>query len=164
MGFTCSVCGQYHDEQLLDIRAGLPDAVFALDGPERDARAEIGDDWCVLDEERFFVRGLIELPIPPLGQDFRFGAWVEVAPDDFTRVGELWHDPRGRRHPPFAATLANELKPYTGTAGLPVLLRLEEVERLPSIEVLDGEHALGRDQREGVDEPAVHRLAATVLH
>ena len=164
MGFTCSVCGEYHDEQLLDIRAGLPDPVFELDDTERDARADVGDDWCVLDDERFFVRGLVELPVPALRDQFRFGAWVEVARDDFAKLGRLWHDPGGLRHPPFAATLANELRPYAGTAGLPVLLRLEDVERLPSIEVLDGEHPLGRDQRDGVDEPAVHRLAATVRH
>ena len=30
-GFTCSVCGEYHDALLLDIRLGLPDAVFELD-------------------------------------------------------------------------------------------------------------------------------------
>ena len=163
-GFTCSVCGEVHGEQLLDIRAELPDAVFGLEQRERRKRAELGDDWCVLDGERFFVRGLVELPVEELDEDFRFGAWVEVGREDFLRLGDLWSDPAGKEQPPFTATLANELRPYEDTVGLPALLRLADVERLPSIEILDARHPLGRDQHDGIDEPAVHRLAATVLH
>lgn len=164
MGFTCGVCGGYHDEQLLDLRLGLPEPVFRLPPDERSARVELSEDWCVLDGERFFVRGLVELPVPALQEKFRFGSWVEVAEDDFFRIGELWDDPNGLEQPPFAASLANELKPYVGTTGLPVLLRLAEVDRLPSVELLDAEHPLGRDQRTGIDEPAVHRLAERVRH
>ena len=48
MGYTCSVCGEYHDELMLDIRLGLPDDVFALSEDERERATEHGEDWCIL--------------------------------------------------------------------------------------------------------------------
>ena len=168
MGFTCSVCGEYHDETLRDIRAGLPEPVFALAEHEREERVEVSDDWCrFLDasgESRFYTRGLLHLPGDRTDEEFRFGVWIEVSAADFYRLGELWHDVRGHESAPFFGRLANELSPYRGTVGLPVALQLREVSVLPAVVVLDPDHPLGRDQRAGLGAAAVRRLAETVLH
>jgi hypothetical protein len=166
LGFTCSLCGTEHDERLLDIRLSLPDAVFALSGSERERRANMGDDAGiyydeVADELRYYVRGLIELPVAELDSGFRYGVWIEVAGEDYARIGELWEDPdaAGER---FRGTLANELEPYRDTIGLPVDLTLGTVDRLPAVELRDGEHRLVADQRRGIDLVRTHELAATV--
>jgi len=59
MPFVCSVCGERHDERLLDIRLGLPHDIHRLDADARARRAWLADDFAVLDDERFFVRGLL---------------------------------------------------------------------------------------------------------
>ena len=168
MGFTCSVCGAYHDERMLDIRLGLPEPIFRLSEGERDRQAWLADDTAVLEPPdaapRFFVRGLVEIPVPELGDDFRYGAWVELDEDDWRRVAELWSDHDGWEQPPFEGRLASELEPYVATEGLPVLLRLEQVDRLPSVHLGKSEHPLAVEQRAGISVERSEQLAATVMH
>jgi hypothetical protein len=168
VGFTCSVCGEYHDETLRDVRAGLPEPVFALGEAEREERVEVGDDWCrFLDssgEMRHYMRGLLHLPVREDTGDFRFGVWVEVSAEDFQCLWELWSDVRGHESAPFFGRLANELTSYGGTVGLPVALQLREVSVLPAVVVLTSDHPLGHDQRAGITAGAAQRLAEAVLH
>jgi hypothetical protein len=162
VGFTCEVCGEAHAGELRDIRLGLPQPIFLLDEDERRSRAYVEDDFAVLDGERCFVRALVELPI--YGEDgyFGYGAWVEVTKDDVTALGELWHDEDGWRSDAFSGTLANELSPYAFTEGLPVRIRLREVNLLPLVELEDGDHELVRAQRNGISPHRAHDLAATI--
>jgi hypothetical protein len=166
LGFVCSFCGEHHDEQMLDIRMQFPDPVFELSGEARASRADFGDDAGVLDpgssSPRFFVRGLLELPIRDLDDFFAYGAWVEIDEQSFTRIGDLWWDARGSDEPPFRGRLANELEPYSATAGLDCELQLRDVNRVPSITVRSVDHSLSSDQVSGITLQRVHELAATV--
>jgi hypothetical protein len=166
VGFVCSVCGEHHDELLLDVRMGLPEAVFELSAEEREERAEIAEDSGILrsaeDGEHFYVRGLLEIPIPSLDRYFGYGAWIEVDARSYDRLGELWDDERGQHEPPFAGKLANELAPYEGTVDLPVMIQLREVELLPAVELVETDHPLRADQRAGISEARAHELASAV--
>ncbi len=162
MGFVCSVCGEFHAERMLDIRLSLPDPIFALDDEERDARAWLADDFAVLDEERFFVRGLLELPILELGSRFGYGTWVEVAGYEFQQLLEHWQDPD--QFAPVKGTVANELAPYVGTEGLRATLSPVSVDTLPSVTLDDAAHPLVADQQAGITADRSDELAATVRH
>jgi len=162
MGFVCSVCGEFHAERMLDIRLSLPGPIFALDDEERDARAWLADDFAVLDEDRFFVRGLLELPILELGSRFGYGTWVEVGGDEFRQLLEHWQDPD--QFAPVKGTVANELAPYVGTEGLPATLSPVSVDTLPSVTLDDAAHPLVADQQAGITADRSDELAATVRH
>jgi hypothetical protein len=168
VGFVCSVCGEHHDELMLDIRMGLPEPVFELRDDERDERAEIGGDSGIYREpdgrEHYYVRGLLEIPIPSLDRYFGYGAWIEVDGESYERIGELWADERGREEPPFPGRLANELAPYDGTLGLPVMLQLREVDLLPRVELVETDHRLRGEQQNGISEARAQELAVTVMH
>jgi hypothetical protein len=110
------------------------------------------------------VRGLLQIPIPSLDSYFGYGAWVEVDADSYDRLGELWNDERGQVEPPFPGRLANELAPYRETLGLPLMLKLREVELLPSVEIVETDHRLRADQQNGISEARAQELAATVMH
>jgi hypothetical protein len=165
--FTCGICGEDHDELMLDIRMGLPDAVFRTPESERGDRADIGEDTGVFVDEdgrvHHYVRGLLELPIPELGRYFGFGAWVEVEAGDYERLAVLWDDPEAAGLE-FEGSLANELQPYVGTEGLRVTLRLRSVELLPAIELADADHPVVHEYRGGIDPHRAAELAATVEH
>ncbi|MEO5575831.1 MAG: DUF2199 domain-containing protein [Gaiellaceae bacterium] len=165
MSFTCSVCGETHAGETRDIRAGLPQPIFLLDEDERRRRAYVEEDFAVLHDpngDRFFVRGLLELPV--FGEDgyFRYGTWIEVSEADVASLGQLWNDETGERADPFPGALANELSPYAFTEGLSVRLRLRDVHLLPLVEIDDTDHELVRAQRNGISSHRAHQLAATV--
>jgi hypothetical protein len=162
VGFVCALCGENHEGPLLDIRLSLPDAVFALSESERASKARVADDWCLLaDDERtrYFVRGLLQIPVDELQDRFAYGVWVELTESDYRRVGELWDDPRGFEAAPFAGVLANELEPYPRTSGLPVTLGLRDLDVLPEVVVAEPTHRLAAEQRLGVSAARAEALA-----
>jgi hypothetical protein len=166
LSFVCSFCGERHDEDQLDIRALFPDAVFELSEEQREDRLVAGDDACVLDGgsevARYFVRGVLELPINDLQESFGYGAWVEVSEHSFRRIGILWQDPRASTEPPFPGFLANELEPYGGTAGLPAELALRDVALVPTIRLVDSNHPLQEDQSLGISGRRVHEVLSVL--
>lgn len=162
MPFVCSVCGERHDDRLLDIRLGLPHDIHLLDADARTRRAWLADDFAVLDDERFFVRGLLELPIPELGDRFAYGSWVEVSMPDFQELMRRWHD--DEQFDVVECTVANELEPYRDTLGLCAALRATAPDKLPAIELADAPHALVHDQQAGISLDRSDELAAVVLH
>jgi hypothetical protein len=160
--FTCDVCGETHAGETRDIRMGLPQPIFLLDEDERERRAFVDGDFAALDDDRFFVRALLELPIDGEDGYFGYGTWVEVSREDMERLGELWHDEEAEATGPFPGALANELSPYAFTEGLPVRIRLRDVRRLPLVELDEANHELVRAQRRGISGHRAHELAATV--
>ncbi len=165
MPFICGICGEYHDELMLDIRMGLPEAVFRMAETERGNRADIGEDTGVFVDDdghvRHYVRGVLELPIPELDSYFGFGSWVEVSAEDYARLGVLWDDPDAAGVQ-IRGSLANELEPYEGTEGLPVTLRLRDLDVLPAIELVDVAHPIVSEYRDGIDSHRAAEIAAAV--
>jgi hypothetical protein len=165
MTFTCDVCGETHAGETRDIRMGLPQPIFLLDEDERERRAYVEEDFAVLHAEngdRFFVRALLELPIAGEEGYFGYGSWIEVSEADAIALGQLWNDEQGEGSSPFPGTLANELSPYAFTEGLPVQIRLRDVQLLPLVELEEANHELVRAQRQGISGHRAHELAATV--
>jgi hypothetical protein len=119
------------------------------------------DDFCRLQngETRYFVRGLLELPIHGTSSYFGYGVWIETTQEAIERLGEIWHDEDA--HLTEHGFLANELEPYPGSAGLTVTLRTRKT--LPAV-VVDETHALTDDQRAGISDEHANELAASILH
>lgn len=82
MQYVCSVCGKIHDE-LPDIGAAKPDPYFDVPEQERETRIVLTPDTCVIDEETFFIRGVIEIPIHDYPERFGFGVWVSQKKENF---------------------------------------------------------------------------------
>jgi hypothetical protein len=47
----------------------------------------------VIDNEHYFVRGLVELPLVDGGGPFAWGVWVSLSKANFERASALWKDP-----------------------------------------------------------------------
>jgi hypothetical protein len=159
LGFTCVVCGQFHEERPLDIRLGLPDDVFVISEPHREERAEIAGDFCRLDGERHFVRGVIQIPIPELKTYFGYGVWIETSEADWWRLAKTWNAPVPGQS--VLGRLANELNTYPGSLNLRVSLTTRD--ELPAVQI-DDDHQLATEQRDGIPEARANVLSASVLH
>src|SRR5690349_9146594 len=85
--WTCPCCGESHGG-LRDVACHAPDF---WDGGEKRPNADLlsathilTEDFCIVDGEHFFVRGVLELPI--LGapdRSFGYGAWASLSAQDF---------------------------------------------------------------------------------
>ena len=91
--------------------ADAPALWYTLPESERAFRALLSSDQCVIDDEYFFVRGRILLPIVESDDSFIWLAWVSLSAKSFERMSELW-DTEGREaEPPYFGWLQCAL-PY----------------------------------------------------
>jgi hypothetical protein len=152
----CATCGQEHDLLAMEPNYRWPDAYNDVPKKQRkyltsfskdDGRIRNADDT----ERRHFLRVLLSIPIAGEGTDVGWGVWVEVSAADWERAYERWDDPKQSEESPFPARLANSLRGYDGTLGLPGRVKLVSPSVAPSFE-LDPEvdHPLAREQRVGV--------------
>jgi hypothetical protein len=60
--WKCTTCGESHSDVPLSFAADFPDMYANLNSEDRDLRAVIGSDQCIVDEQWFFIRGCLEIP------------------------------------------------------------------------------------------------------
>lgn len=129
----------------------LPGPIFELSEAERAARCDIGKDMCALDRSRFFIRGLLPLPVHGRDRPYRIGLWAEVDEPTFGQILRLWKDPAQADTPLLPGTLTNDVPLVPPTAGLPIGLRLTGPKTRPEFFIANTEHPLALEQRCGID-------------
>ena len=73
MVYKCQTCGEEH-EGIPDIGFRWPDPYFAVAEEERESRIQANTDICNINDEEFYVRGVLLIPVRK--QDQRFGLGV----------------------------------------------------------------------------------------
>jgi hypothetical protein len=164
MSYVCIACNEEHPGPPLAWGPAAPDAWTQLSESERPERGEISSDQCVIDNERFFVLGRLEIPVTDSEDLFAWLVWVEVKPNDFFDISDKWHLSGRESTPPYDGVLANHLELYENDAlGLSVLLHTRPVGDRPSIEIM-GLHQLAEEQRTGISEVRVQEIAHLLTH
>jgi len=154
--FRCATCGEEHDLNDLEPSYNRPDAYFDVPAAEREHLTSFGSSsGRIRDaedvERRHFLRVLMPIPVRGEEQPCSWGVWVEVSGWAWNRTKELWDAPDQHEEPAFPGVLANTLKGYEGTIGLSGMVQLTGPETVPDF-ILDPDvdHAIAREQREGV--------------
>jgi hypothetical protein len=130
---------------------------------DSDAESGLTADQCVIGGERFFVRGLLVLPVRDADADFTWGTWIEVSAGSFERMSELWETPNREREPPYPGWLANALPAYAQpTLGMLARLKTRPVGLAPLIQVSADDHPLAVEQQDGITVARVREIAAAV--
>lgn len=166
----CATCGAEHDLSELEPGFNHPDAYLVVPPEERDVRTIAGKDDCrVRDaadtERRYFLRVLLPVPVRGEREPCCWGIWVEVSEAAFERTRERWDDPEQASEPPFAGTIANQLRGYPPTLGLPGQVQLTGPTTVPSFHLVpDLAHPLAVEQREGVHVERVLEWLSPQLH
>jgi hypothetical protein len=156
--WQCEVCGLIHVGLPFTLRIASPSpwTVEAAQHPESELLAE----QCVIGGERFFLCGLVVLPVVDAEPDLEWAIWVEVAEDHFLSRCNRWFAQGRETDPPVPARLAVTLPGYdTPTMELPGLLHTRPLGLLALFTPTDPGHALTRDHSLGIPTSRVHALA-----
>ena len=156
-GYTCSCCGIYHEE--LPTSYGNPAPVYYYDAEseEREARFELDDNLCVMDNAHFFIRGCIEIPIIGTHEHLIWGVWVSLSEDNFNKVKEYW-DKQDVLESMFG-WLSTDLPCYPDTVNLNTLVHRRPDGIRPYIELEPTDHPLAVEFRDGVTIERVQEIA-----
>jgi hypothetical protein len=145
----------------------VPDPDLWRELPEhgRAERGELAEDQCVIDNRRFFQRGLIALPINDDDEkEFFWGVWVELEQADFVRSTALWYEAGRESEPPYPVTIANQLPLYPPMLGLSARLYTSPVGIRPRIVLDTANHPLVEEQQEGITLTRVFEINAELFH
>lgn len=163
-GFTCATCGNYHDELPLCFGVEAPDYYYSIPPEEREARVEMSADWCVVDDEHFFIRGRIEIPIINHTETLVWNAWTSLSESNFIRSQEMWHDPLRVAEDPYFGWLQTVIPGYDNTLNIKTWVHTQAVGIAPQIEVFEEAHSLMLDQRNGITLAHAQQIVEGILH
>jgi hypothetical protein len=147
MSYRCSVCGDVHDD-LPDLGSDRPDMWWGIPEDERAERIVLTSDTCVIDDEEFFIRGVIEIPVHDAPQPFGIGVWVSQKRENFLTY---LRSPESDRIGPFFGWLCTRISYYEAdTLFLKTMAHFPGGDLRPTIELEPTDHPLAVDQREGI--------------
>lgn len=87
--FRCGDCGEMHRGSP-SFGYNKPPLYFTVPETERSERVQLTADTCAIDDDTYFIRGLLELPIHEVDEPFAWGVWVTQSHDSFTRYVETF--------------------------------------------------------------------------
>ena len=148
MTYTCSCCGEVHGD-LPDLSYDRPSYASDVPDDEFDERVKLNEDLCVVDDEHYFIRGVLKIPIHENDQDLGFGVWVSQKEENFETYLENYDT---ADIGPFFGWLSNELN-FLGesTLNLKTMAHFQGDGQRPLIELDESDHPLSVAQRNGID-------------
>lgn len=162
--FRCRCCGKDHPGPPLSWAFEAPDAWSALTPSERRAKGDLSSDQCIIDPDRFFIRGSLELPVIDGAGPFVWDIWVSLSETNFKRASDRWHDSGRTEEPPYFGWLCNSLPGYPETLSLKTNVHTRAVGIRPFIELEPTDHPLALEQREGITAARVVEIAEAAMH
>jgi hypothetical protein len=147
MGYRCSTCGELHHD-LPHIVLDKPDHYWSVSEEERDERVELTSDTCIIDNEDFFIRGVIEIPVHEYPEVFGFGAWISLKRENFASYLENFDS---IQIGPFFGWLCTSISYYKDeTLSLKTMAHFRGSGLRPRIDLEPSNHPLAVDQQAGI--------------
>ena len=150
----CPSCGATH-RGLFDLACDKPD--FWQGGAARpnselpSSDNILTEDFCILDGEHFFVRGVLQFPILGKAETFfGFGTWATLSKKNFDRYVETFDSGEQEGLGPWFGWFSNRLKGYPETLNLKCQVHPRAGRQRPYIELEPAEHPLAVEQHKGI--------------
>ncbi|HZI58400.1 MAG TPA: DUF2199 domain-containing protein [Verrucomicrobiae bacterium] len=165
-GYFCATCKQFHSGLPLSYAADSPDSYAWLNDKERDDRAVISSDQCIIDDEKYSLRGLIEIPIIGFDEFFLWSVWASVLKEAFEEIDEHWQTPaREKLIGPYKGRINNGLTEYSPTTfNLKCTIRIQTLGSRPLFFIDEPAHPLAIEQRNGISLERVQQIASALMH
>jgi len=165
--FRCSECGEIHKGSP-SFGYKKPPLYFTVPEDEVGQRVKLTDDTCVIDDDAFFIRGLLEIPIHNVDDPFLWGVWVSQSRESFDRYIETY-DADQSGHGSFGwldVTMPGYVNADDGgeTAVLACNVDWRDVGQRPLIMPQECDHQLYRDFADGITWERAIAMASRIMH
>jgi hypothetical protein len=134
----------------------LPDAIACMDEDEIESSCKYTNDYVVCDDEYFYLRCTLPLPVNDTDEDYSIGVWAQISSNSFNKVWELWSDENQINEPPIAGLLANCVHLNTGVEDAEITVQLTGPKTRPVITIQDINCSLYNEQQSGI---TIHRAS-----
>ncbi len=137
---------------------------FGLPEAERETRAKLSDDLCMIDGSEHYVRGCLEIPVLDSPESFVWGVWVSISEDSLRRILGLWSAPVIDNEPPRFGWLSGWITGYPEPVEIACHVHIRAGNLRPRIELQPTGYPLAIEQRCGITLNRVKEIAALSGH
>lgn len=141
-GEFCSTCGKIHEGFSLSFIQPFCDLDLNSEG------TYLTDDLCVINNEDYFIRVILEIPIMNHAEPFLWGVWVSQSKENFEFYKENFDKNLEGRHT--FGWFSNVLPGYENTLNLKTQSCFQEQGTRPIIEIGECDHQLYKDFIHGI--------------
>ena len=85
--FKCSKCDKVH-EGIPSFNLKAPVYYYSIPSEERESRTKLTSDTCIIDNEYFFAKGFLIIPVLNLDEPLSFTPWVSLSESNFNKFQE----------------------------------------------------------------------------
>lgn len=168
--WKCGKCDEWHSGPMLDVAFDEPHywteeharANELNDPASQDLRKPGGtfldDDFCAIDDEHFFIRGTIRLPIVGSGEYFCWGVWGSLKRENYERVWGMRDDPNRTALEPMFSWLSSRISYYPDTLNLKMYAHVQEPRTRPYFELEESDHPLSKEFHHGITPERVREI------
>ena len=162
--FKCSCCDEIH-RGVPNLGSNAPNYYFSIPNEAIEDRVFLTSDTCVIDDNHFFVRGCLELPIIGYTEIFSFGAWVSLGKDNFKKFENLYNVEKRDHNAPMFGWFSSWIWPfYEDTEHIKSRIHFRNNGTRPYIELESTEHPLSLAQNNGITIDQVIAMYEYYVH
>jgi hypothetical protein len=168
--WKCGDCDEWHTGPCLDFGYDEPyywtdehakkQHRFSLlpNWSRRNPKTFLDEDYCAIDDEHFFVRGLIHLPIIGAAETFRWGVWGSLSRQNFETLRTMDDDPKCIELSPMFSWLSTRLPEYPDTLSLKMYANIQEPGSRPHFRLEPTDHPLSQEYHRGIAPERVKEI------
>jgi hypothetical protein len=168
--WKCGSCEDWHTGPMLDIGFSRPhywsskydtgsrSTVLPSGNLDPSHRTFLDSDYCAINEEDFFVRGIIHLPIVGSAETFRWGVWGSLSRANFEDLLRAESEPSQVDFPDMFSWLSSRLPDYPDTLSLKMWAEIREPGIRPNFRLEDADHPLAKEFHEGISPERVKEI------
>ncbi len=159
----CKICNCELGEVPMCFGTDSPARIMLPDS-EYKQRVFENEDQCIVDNEYFFIRGHILIPVIGSNESFIWSVWVSLSKTSSNHVNERWYCEGRENDESYFGWLMTSLPVYTETQYLKANIQSQPVGYVPLIMVEENEHPLSVEQQQGITLERVHEIVHQLLH
>jgi hypothetical protein len=168
--WKCSGCDEWHSGPMLDLSFDKPTYwtrerdegsrwnVLSSGELDKSCKSFLDEDYCVIDDEDFFVRGIIHLPIIGAAETFRWGIWGSLSRTNFETLLKRDSLQEGSDLPAMFSWLSSSIPEYPDTLSLKMFAHIQEPGMRPHFWMERGEHPLAMEYHYGISPERVKEI------
>jgi hypothetical protein len=173
--WKCGTCDEWHSGPCLDF--GFSEPYYWTDECEKTVRSSglapdlmrradgtfLDSDYCSIDGQNFFVRGLIHLPILGASESFCWGVWGSLSRENFELLLKVESDPNPIELKPMFSWLSSKIPVYEDTLSLKMYARVQGRDSRPHFWIERSDHPLSVEFHRGITPERLKELMITLL-
>ncbi|HZI56124.1 MAG TPA: DUF2199 domain-containing protein, partial [Verrucomicrobiae bacterium] len=168
--WKCGSCDEWHTGPCLDF--GYDSPHYWLEEHEKASQKSkllpswskkrnksfLTEDYCAVDGEYFFVRGLIHLPIIGAAESLRWGVWGSLNRENFNKLREMDDNGEQVKCSPMFSWLSTQIQEYPDTLSLKMYAHIQEPGMRPHFFLEPCEHPLAQEYHHGITPERVKEI------